>query len=241
MCLTAPHSRVPAAALAPAAPALSLQPEAKEPRGLQGGLATLGAPSQPHRPQRVDLPPPARSHPDSRSPPQSRHSPGLSKPQVMFPFWTHMLPKRGSPHLRVIAFAQDKPLQDREVSPLLVGWLRGGGTGSGEGNVPRSGTRLCLLSPNLLGSGRFSSSPAPPQWGGAWSAPHAQPMQIWGGSWVWTRCFPRRWVNPGRLLEMGSPSATVCNAGGQSPAEGWSPGAWAGFAENVTLVRNCKT
>lgn len=167
MCPTAPHSRVPAVALAPAAPALSLQPEAKKPRGLQGGLATLGAPSQPHCLQRVDLPPPARSHPDSRSPLQSRHSSGLrANPGSCSPFWTHTLPKRGSPHLRVIAFAQDKLLQDREVSPFPVGRLRGGGTGGGEGNMPHSGTRLCLLSPNLLGSGRFSRSPAPPAMGG---------------------------------------------------------------------------
>lgn len=47
MCLTGPRSRVPAAALAPAAPAPSLQPEAKKPRGLRVAWPRWGHPASP--------------------------------------------------------------------------------------------------------------------------------------------------------------------------------------------------
>lgn len=62
-----------------------------------------------------------------------------------------------------------------------------------------------------------------------------------GGSWVWAYRFSQQQVNPGRAAGDRVTISTVCTADGRSPAKGCNAYAWAGFAENVTLVRNYKT
>lgn len=122
-----------------------------------------------------------------------------------------------------------------------MGWLQGWGTGSGKGKMPRSGTQLCLLSPNLLGLGRFSHGPTSPakRWGPAQRRTPSL-CAFWGllGLGI---SLPTAAGKARQAAGDGVTVGTIGDAGGRSLAEGRSPRAWAGFAENVTLVRNCET
>lgn len=156
---------------------------------------------------------------------------GSMQPWVMFPFWNVHGQNRKVCTLRSLVL--QRTCSSTEKS--LLSWQDGvgRGAGSGKGNTPCSAP--ALLSPNPLGLDPFCHGPGPPEMG---SLLHStcSPCMFWELLGV-APCFPQQKVDLGTLL--GSPLAPFERRWPET-LERCSPCAWAHFAENVTLERNCK-
>lgn len=162
------------------------------------------------------------------------------QPWAVFPFWTWTLLKQGSPRgseLGDTIFAQDQP----SVGPAIRRDSCGEGVRAvGRATCPAPASSSACQAQTC--SARVASPVVlhPLQRGGA-AQHHTPSLCTFWGLLVLGTSLPTAAGEDGQAAGDRVALSTICNTGGRSPAEGCGPRAWDGFAENVTLVRNCET